>query len=71
MQAVVSLRPYKFQIVAICQNVEADVVIGEAVLGGPSGEPVIVFGVDGLREFADSFEERLQAAQHTPSTNNA
>lgn len=57
-----SLRPYKFQIVAVCQQVEDDGVVGEQVVGGPDGQPVTVFGVDGLHAFADSFEQKLKEA---------
>jgi hypothetical protein len=56
------LRPYKFQIVAVCQRVEDGAVVGEELVTGKDGQPVAVFGVDGLRAFADSFEDQLKAS---------
>lgn len=54
------LRPYKFQIVSVCQVVDDDgKVVGEQVVAGKDG-PLNVFGMDGLREFTDSFEAKLE-----------
>jgi hypothetical protein len=50
-------RPYKFQVIAVLQEHDDEgVVTGETV-----ADPVIVFGVDKLREYADSFDESLAA----------
>jgi hypothetical protein len=58
----VSLRPYKFQIVAVCQDVEDGAVVGEQVVTGTDGQPIVVFGLAGLRLFADGFEDQLKAS---------
>lgn len=58
------IRPYKFQIVAICQEVNADGdVIAERPVASAEGQPVEVFGVNGLREFAETFEAKLRASE--------
>ena len=58
------LRPYKFQIVAICQEINDDgEVTGEQLIAGDGNQPIAVFGLDGLREFADNFEAKLREVQ--------
>lgn len=57
-----TLRPYKFQIMPVCQRVEDGVVVGEHTLTSGNGQPIVVFGIDGLRAFADGFEDQLLAA---------
>lgn len=65
-----SLRPYKFQVIAVCQRVEDDEVSGEEIVAGEEGQPLVVFGgVDGLHAFADGFEERLAAAEAAQNGN--
>lgn len=60
------IRPYKFQIVAIVQEVdEDDRVIGERPVTAGNGQPIEVFGVDGLVEFAKGFDARLGNAEPT------
>lgn len=58
-----SLRPYKFQVVAVCQRLEDGEVTGEEIVAGTEGQPLVVFGIDGLRGFAEGFEERLAVAE--------
>lgn len=53
------MRPYKFQIIAVCQVIENEQVVGEQALASEDGQPLVVFGLDGLREFADNFEARI------------
>jgi hypothetical protein len=60
-----SLRPYKFQIIAVCQVIEDDEVKGEELVGNQNGEPVTVFGLAGLRAFADDFEGWLTVAEQS------
>lgn len=52
------LRPYKFQVVPVCQKLEDGKVVGEQIIAA-GDQPVTVFGVDGLREFAEGFEAKL------------
>ena len=60
-----TLRPYKFQIVPVVQEIDADGnVVGEQTLASTAGgQPVTVFGLDGLRAFADTFQARLEQAE--------
>jgi hypothetical protein len=60
------LRPYKFQIVAVCQQVEDGQVVGEQIVAGPDGQPLVVYGLDGLREFADTFQAKLADVTENP-----
>lgn len=53
-----TVRPYKFIVQAVVQEIEDDIVKGEKV-----SEPVIVFGVDGLEEWAKNFPEKLAATE--------
>lgn len=53
-----TLRPYKFQIVAVVQQVEDDVVVGEQ-----ASEPIVVFGCENLAEWAQKFSEQLAAVK--------
>jgi hypothetical protein len=57
------LLPYKFQIVAVCQAVEDGKVVGEQTVSQANGQPLVVYGVDGLRKFANEFEENLRQAE--------
>lgn len=67
-----TLQPYKFQILAICQEVdEVGVVQAERVVSGPNGQPVDVFGVKGLAAFAEGFEAQLAQANEPTPTNRA
>ncbi len=59
-----SLRPYKFQVIAVCQDVEDERVVGERIVSAKDGQPLVVFGVDGLRAFTDSFEQRLREGEN-------
>ena len=65
------LKVYKFQIVVICQEVgDDDAVVGERLITGKDGQPVVVFGMHGLREFADTLEANVAAAQLGDSGEN-
>ena len=57
-----SLRPYKFLIVAVVQKVENGEVVRELVAETPTS----VFGVEGLRRFADEFERDLAIEEGEP-----
>lgn len=54
-------RPYKFLIVPVIQDVDED---GNVVQELSAENPTTVFGIDGLRRFADTFE--LDLAAHDP-----
>lgn len=49
-----TLRPYKFIVQAVVQQVDDEVVTGEATL-----DPVVVFGCDQLADFAAAFPAKL------------
>lgn len=52
-----ALRPYKFQVVAVVQETDPDGnVIREQV-----SEPVLLYGCDALKAWADSFPDALDA----------
>jgi len=51
-------RPYKFLIVPVIQEVDED---GNVVQEMSPEQPQAVFGVEGLRSFADNFELDLAA----------
>lgn len=51
-----TLRVYKFQIVPVIQVVDADGVVENEVT---PPQPDQVFGIDGLLQYASTFEERL------------
>lgn len=53
-----SRRPYKFLIVPVIQEVDEE---GNVIQELQPEQPVTVFGVDGLRQFADTFELDLAA----------
>lgn len=53
-----SYRPYKFLIVPVIQEVDED---GTVVQEMSPEQPQTVFGVEGLRVFADTFELDLAA----------
>ena len=62
-----TLRPYKFQVIAICQELDEDGrVIGERIVAGQNNQPLEVFGCDGLRNFADMFPAQIEAASNPP-----
>jgi len=46
-------RPYKFLVVAVIQDVDDD---GEVVNEFASQEPTVVFGLRGLKTYADNFD---------------
>lgn len=52
------LRPYKFVVQAIAQQID-----GEAIVGEVQSEPVVVFGCDSLAEWAADFPAKLAAAE--------
>jgi hypothetical protein len=52
-------RPYKFLVVAVVQEVNDE---GNVVREVTSEQPVAVFGVDGLKRFAENFELDLAAS---------
>lgn len=54
-----SLRSYKFLVIPVLQQVGED---GTVVAEAQREQPDAVFGVDGLRRYAEGFEEAL--AQH-------
>jgi hypothetical protein len=51
-------RPYKFLVVPVIQEVDED---GNVVQEMSPEQPQTVFGVEGLRRFADTFELDLAA----------
>jgi hypothetical protein len=54
------LQPYKFQVVAVCQKVDDEGrVLGEMPVSGPQGQPVEVFGVEELAEWARAFPDEI------------
>jgi hypothetical protein len=53
-----SLRPYKFLVVPVVQEVDDD---GVVIQERQPEQPTHVFGVDGLMQFASTFEESLAA----------
>lgn len=48
------IRPYKFIVQAVVQEVEDDVVVGERTT-----EPAIVFGTEALEAWAQEFTDKL------------
>jgi len=52
-----TLRPYKFMIVPVIQVVDDE---GKVIDEGTPEKPDTVFGVEGLREYADGFESALR-----------
>jgi hypothetical protein len=53
-----SYRPYKFVIMPVIQEVDED---GNVIQEMSPEQPQIVFGIDGLRRFAETFELDLAA----------
>lgn len=53
-----SLRPYKFVVQAICQQIDDD----DNVTGESTTEPAVVFGCDQLAEWAQTFPDKLAEA---------
>jgi hypothetical protein len=56
-----SYRPYKFLVVPVVQEVDDE---GMVVQELQPEQPVSVFGIEGLRRFADTFENDLLARQN-------
>ena len=58
-----TLRPYKFLITPIAQQIDdTGAVTGEVTLGnGP--QPLVVFGCEALAEFAEKFPDTLAEAE--------
>jgi hypothetical protein len=54
-------RPYKFLVVPVVQDVNDE---GEVTQELQPEQPIIIFGIDGLRKFVDSFEMDLVAQQN-------
>jgi hypothetical protein len=52
-----SYKPFKFIVTAVCLSVEGDEIVGEV-----SSDPVTVYGVPALIEWANGFEESLSTA---------
>jgi hypothetical protein len=53
------LKPYKFIITPICQNVATNGdVLGEEALTN-DGQPIVVYGIKALTEFAAKFQAEL------------
>lgn len=52
-----TLRPYKFIVQAVVQQVDGETVVGES-----AAEPVTLFGADALVAWAEGFDEQLAAA---------
>lgn len=53
------LRPYKFQIVAVAQQVDAN----GTVVGEVASDPVIVYGRDGLEQWARECPDKFAASE--------
>lgn len=53
-----TLRPYKFIIQAVVQQIEDDAVVGET-----ASDPVTLFGSEAVVEWAESFAEKLAALE--------
>lgn len=51
-----TLRPYKFLVMPVVQKIDEH---GVVVAEGQGEQPDVVFGVDGLRRYADGFEQVL------------
>lgn len=49
-----NLRPYKFIVQAVVQQVEGDDVVGES-----AAEPVTLFGAQAVVEWAEGFADQL------------
>lgn len=64
-KAEVTLRAYKFQIIAIVQVLDPDGnVTAEQTVLGTGDQPITAFGVEGLRKLADTFPKTLLALQN-------
>lgn len=61
-------RPYKFLIVPVIQEIDED---GNVVQEMSPEQPQTVFGVEGLRRFAETFELDLAARTPTKGELNA
>jgi hypothetical protein len=51
-------RPYKFLVVSVLQEVDDE---GKVVREAVSEQPTVVFGIDGLQRYAETFELELAA----------
>jgi len=57
-----TLRPYKFVVQAVVQEVDdEDNVTGEVI-----AEPAIIYGVSSLEQWARDFPEKLASAKEQP-----
>jgi hypothetical protein len=52
-------RPYKFLVVPVIQEVDEDGTVVQEMM---PEQPQTVYGVEGLRNFADTFEVNLAAS---------
>jgi hypothetical protein len=43
--------------------------VGERVLAGPEGQPVVVYGIEGLKQWADEFPALLAGMVETAAAN--
>lgn len=59
------LRPYKFLVQPVVQQVDEEGnVVGEVfAAGGPQNEPIVLFGVKALEEWARDFPKNLVQAE--------
>jgi hypothetical protein len=52
-----SYKPFKFTVTAVCLHVDGDQILGEI-----EANPVTLYGVDALVDWAQAFEENLATA---------
>jgi len=52
-------RPYKFLVMPVIQEIDDD---GNVIQEMTPEQPITVYGVEGLRNFADTFEVNLAAS---------
>ena len=62
--ARMTLRPYKFIVQAVVQQIDDD----GNVTGEVNTEPAVVFGVDALEQWARDFPQNLSKAKASPKT---
>lgn len=59
-----TLRSYKFLVVAVVQNVDDEGnVTGESHYAQKDGQPIVIFGTDALAKWAQDFPAKLASAQ--------
>jgi hypothetical protein len=56
--AGVTYKPFKFVVTAVCLKIDDD----DQILGEIEANPVSLYGVEALVEWANSFEENLATA---------